>query len=62
MIIISGKMPIYRSCLVCNGQDDIREITFLQNRDFSPQGTAISLCKHCRKELAKRIDEEERSE
>lgn len=61
MITIGGELPIYRSCLVCNGHDDVREITFLQNRDISPQGTAITLCKHCRKNLAKQINEEDRS-
>ena len=60
MIVISGELPKYRACLMCQGHDDVREISMFHVGNSSMQGTIVALCRHCRKDLADQIIEHER--
>lgn len=50
-IAISGELPDYRLCTACRSDNDVRELTFAYDNGAFKQGTQITLCKECRKDL-----------
>lgn len=48
-MIAVNKASGYNECFLCSSQEDMREIMF--SRKMSYNGTALVLCKECRKAL-----------
>ena len=51
LITVSDKLPIYRRCGACRSNNDTREITLAYDNGMFRQGTQITLCKECRRDL-----------
>lgn len=51
IIMMSDELPAYRLCTACRSDNDVREITFAYYNGAFKQGTQITLCKECRKDL-----------
>lgn len=51
MSVIIKKAPSYRTCTGCASGNDVVDVTVLRKVGRTEQGTQISLCSKCAKEM-----------